>query len=246
MPLPASSSERPEAPFALTALAASLSDACPGFLVWKAGGDLDAEGDLDAAVPRSAWPAVGAAFDDWARRRGLAATVVCGHAQGMRILVGCGGAAGRRLLQVDLVDRKLVHGVAVWTASDLAVATETRRGVRSLRPGAEGMARVLADRSDELGAVLVRRDPASARALGERLGVRGRLAARSRGRLALEAVLALPALGSPVEAMRVATADPARRRCAVLRALAAGRRAPEPLEGWLDEVAASHEVIRHA
>ncbi len=185
-------------------------------------------------------------FDAWSNTRGLAATVRCTHAVGVTILVGCGGEAGKHLLQLDLVDRKLVHGAPVWTADVLRDVAETYNGVRCLSPGAEGVARVLATRYDREAERLVLADPVGARALGDRLGVRGALATRTdrASRLALSSALVARALASPMSVLRSMQTDAATRRCAVLGALKAGRLLPEALETWLEVVSHDHEVRR--
>jgi hypothetical protein len=242
---PASSVDRAGRPFDLLSLARALTAASEHALVWKGAGSLDSAGDLDCAVPRRAWPAVEDAFHAWATDEGMAATVVCTHAVGVHVLVGCAGGAGSDLLQVDLVDAKLVHGVPVWTADDLHGVAVVEGGVRRLPAGAEGVARLLAHRRDVRGRELLDED-ATAGALAGVLGARGRLALRrgSTARLALELVLAGRALAAPRSLARSVATDRARRGCLVLRALGADRRVPEPVEAWLAAAEADHEVTR--
>ncbi len=242
---PASSVDRAGRPFDLLSLARALTAASEHALVWKGAGSLVSAGDLDCAVPRRAWPAVEDAFRAWVTEEGMAATIACTHAIGVQVLVGCGGAAGSDLLQVDLVDAKLVHGVPVWTADDLHGVAVVEGGMRRLPAGAEGVARVLAHRSDVGGRELLHGD-SSAVALARVLGARGRLALR-RGlasRLALELMLAGRAPAAPVSLARSVATDRARRRCLVLRALGTGRRVAEPVEAWLAAVETDHEVTR--
>lgn len=231
----------------LTTAARTIAAAVPTWLVWKGGADLAEAGDVDSAAPRGAWPSVARAFDAWADDHGLLATVRCRHVPGQMVLVGCGGTAGGSLIQVDVVAEKIVHGRAAWTAEDLAGST-LPDPVRRTSPGAEGVARVLADRADTTGRALVSSDQVGARALALRLGVRGRLAFRDgRGnRLLLELVLAARAALGPAAVARSASTDRARRRCPVLASLSAGRRAPHDLEAWLERLAADHEVRRRA
>jgi hypothetical protein len=230
----------------LDALARALSLASPTFVVWKGAHAIRAGGDLDGALPRSEGDAAERAFVAWTRDEGLAASVACAHAVGMTILVGCGGAAGERLVQLDLVDRKLVHGAPVWTAAELGQVAVELDGVRRLRPGAEGLARVLASRRDDEAVALVRADHDGARELGRRLGLRGRLATRThRGaRPALAGVLAVRAAASPRSLWHAARTDRARRACPVIAALQGGRRLPITLDAWLETVASEHEVAR--
>lgn len=241
---PASSVDRTGRPFDLHSLARALTAASEHALVWKGADTLDYAGDLDCAVPRRAWPAVEAAFRAWAADAGMAATVACTHAVGVRILVGCGGA-GSDLLQVDLVDTKLVHGVAVWTADDLHRVAVVEGGVRRLGACAEGVARVLAHRRDVHASELLHGD-GTAGALASVLGTRGRLALRGgvTARFALEVVLAVRALAAPRAFARSFATDHARRGCPVLRALGAGRTMSAPFEEWLASLETDHEVTR--
>lgn len=242
---PASSLDRTGRPFDLHSLARALTAASEHTLVWKGADSLDSAGDLDCAVPRRAWPAVEDAFRAWAAEAGMAATIACTHAVGVHVLVGCGGDAGSDLLQVDLVDAKLVHGVPVWTADDLRGVAVVEGGVKRLPAGAEGVARVLAHRRDVHGRELLHGD-ATACALAGALGGRGRLALRGglTARLALELVLAGRALTAPRLLARSAATDRARHGCPVLRALGAGRRISVPAEAWLASLETDHEVTR--
>jgi len=104
-----------------------LTQAVSEWLVWK--GDLEGS-DLDSAAPAAAWRDVEAAYAEWARAEGVAALVRCRHVAGQLILVACGGTAGHRLLQLDVVDRRLRHGQIVWTARQLLDSAELRDGVR--------------------------------------------------------------------------------------------------------------------
>lgn len=243
---PASSDAR-SAPFDLESLALALASADSRLVVWKGGGDLASQGDLDCSAPRDSWPAVARAFETWSRSQGFAVAVTCEHALGRLILVGCGGSARDRLLQVDLVDTLIVHGAPVWTAHDASTATASTRGVPHTQPGAEGLLRRLADRADGRSAALIAADPAVAGDIAHRLGLRGRLALRSRARwtgAALEAILLVRPFLHPVSLVRARRSAPAIRTCPVLRALRNDRTLDRPLEAWLGEVAARHPVRR--
>jgi hypothetical protein len=225
-------------------LAALLSRATESIVVWKAAQGIDNGGDLDVAASEAAWPAAQRVFNAWAVERRLAATIVCDHAVGVRILVGCGGSAGARLLQLDLVDKQVVHGVPVWTASQLLTCATLVADIRRLRPGAEGVARVLADPQDETGPELVRADPAGAESLARVLGLRGSLATRhgALARSTLALMLVTRAFGSPRLVSGARATNAARRACPVIRALRAGRALPEPLPRWLSTTSRDHEV----
>jgi hypothetical protein len=226
-------------------LASRLTLSTEHLLVWKAAQGIDDGGDLDVAASESVWPIAERTFCTWAVDQGLSAIIVCDHVVGVRILVGCGGVAGPRLFQLDLVDRKVVHGVPVWTALHLAAGATLMRGIRQLQPGAEGVARVLANRRDEMGLALVAADPAGAEALSRVLRLRGRLATRDGRfqRALLELTLAFSALASPRMVARARATDGARRACPVLHGLRSNRTLPDPLPDWLVTVSEGHKVI---
>jgi hypothetical protein len=234
-------------PADLTSLALALATVDAGLVVWKGGGDLAAQGDLDCCAPRSAWPVLARAFENWAREQKLAATIACRHLIGQLVLVGCGGSVAPRLVQVDLVAELVVHGAPVWKAEDAQAASVSTAGVARMRPGAEGILRRLADRSDRRAVELVAADPSGAVLVSERLGVRGRLAAaadRDSSRLALEAVLAARPLLHLATLARALRSNAGRNECPVLRALRNERTLDEAVEPWLTTIAADHEVRR--
>jgi hypothetical protein len=221
-------------------LARALSAADARLVVWKGGRDLEAQGDLDCSAPQQAWPALAGAFEAWGRERGLGAAIACEHVIGQLVLVGCGGSAGMRLVQVDLVGELLVHGAPVWRAEDAGAASVRTAGVAHTLPGAEGVLRALADRSDPRVSELVASDPSGAARVSRRLGLRGRLAVGSRGPLeALLVARPLLHLGSLARALR---SNRGRNACPVLRALHNERTLDEPLEQWLEAVTREHEV----
>jgi riboflavin biosynthesis pyrimidine reductase len=239
---PASSEILPDFP----SLARTLSAADGRVVVWKGGGDLTAQGDLDCSAPRAAWPALARAFASWARSHELQATITCDHVIGQRVLVGCGGAAGARLVQVDLVDELVVHGTPVWNAEDARAASVVAAGIARTLPGAEGILRRLADRSDRQAAGLVAADPSGAVVVSQRLGVRGRLA-RADGpssRVTHEALLAVRPLLHAAALARAVRSNGARNACPVLRALRNDRTLDAATEPWLAAVSRTHEVER--
>jgi len=203
--------------------------------VWKGADDLDAHGDLDSIAPETSWEAVIAAFTRWSAAAGLRSVVVCRHVPGQLVAVGVGD---QNLFQLDVVDRKLVHGAPAWRAGELLALCTVADGVRRLPAGAEGAARRLADARDRDASRLAAADPESARALG----LRGALASSSRAGLALEGLLVLRALAAPRSVAAAIATDRSRGRCPVLAALRNERRVPEDAAGWLAVVADGHEV----
>jgi hypothetical protein len=235
-----------DAPADFASLARSLSAADPRVVVWKGGHDLAVQGDLDCSAPRAAWPLLERAFESWARGHELEATIACHHVIGQLILVGCGGAAGARLVQVDLVDALVVHGAPVWTAEDALAASASTDGILRTLPGAEGVLRKLADRSDPQATGLVASDPAGAALVSQRLGLLGRCAVDGGAwsRVALEVTLAARPLLHLASLARALRSNGARNACPVLRALRNQRTLDRAIEGWLTEASRTHDVQR--
>lgn len=223
-----------------------LTESIEQWAAWRGVTALTEEHDLDSVAPEGVWASVIDATRVWAERWGIEAVVCCRHAPGQLILVGCGGRARETLLQVDVVAQKLVHGAPVWSAEDLLECVDATPGIRRVRPGSEGVARLLARRADGEGRRLTALDPAGATALATRLGLRARLATSTRpgATTLLECLLAVRPFRAPLVAARSFASDHRRRRCGVLAALRADRRAPRDLERWLHAVARDHEVFR--
>jgi hypothetical protein len=238
--------------------------AAPGFAVWKhAKKSLRGEGDVDAILPRRERQAALAAFQAWAERSGDVAVVVCDHVPASTIAVGVGPTG--ELEQLDLIHAFVLHAAALVGAERLdAVATTGADGDRMLRPGAEGLLRLLREELRAGGRALAA-DPVEVRELlvvdgpgleatAALLGAAGPHASRLAravvgGRWSKKAVLAIElamltrAVRDPHLVAACLRFDMRGRRCLVIDALRGGRRLSAPPSAWLERVRATHLVL---
>ncbi|HEV2756066.1 MAG TPA: hypothetical protein VG318_09860 [Actinomycetota bacterium] len=251
----------------LLGLFQSLTERVPEWGVWKnAEASLRGEGDVDSSGPEAAAPVVFEAFAGWARAGGAGAAVRCPHSPGLTIMV----AAGRNqpeLLQFDLWHRAHLRAAEVldWRRI-LPLMEMDERGFRRSRRGAEGVLLMLFNGMRRGGrpdaAALERKHvrellvedpggvPAAVAALGLPRSVEAVAAAVVAGKwdrpaaLTVEAGMALRALRRPLSVSRRLAFRARPTPCAVIAALAHRREVPSRLDRWLEEVAASHEVVR--
>jgi len=224
-----------------------LTAAADGWGVWKnADGVGSAAGDVDSIASVEEWPTIAAEFKRWAAEEGCQAVVSCTHAPGMLVLVAVEGSDPRRLIQLDVVARRVFRGGTLFQAAGLRPLLRLdTRGFRRLAPGAEGLIRSIMDRSDDGAPELVARDVGGAADAAALLGTLGRLALDGgRGaRLALEARAAGRALREPRVLCASLWFDRTwRGRCPVFRALAQERRIAGDPARWISEVKRSHRV----
>lgn len=248
-----------------------LTEACPGSGVWKnADAGLAGEGDVDFAAPVEEWNRIEAEFLSWAAVHGLGPVITCWHVPGSMFLVAL-DPGGAEFLQLDVRARSTWRGSTLFEAADLVPLMEMdRRGFRRLRPGAEGLVKLLQNGIEAGGrpksknlvkervVALLEADPEGARVAEDLFGRAGRwagrgaVAARSGGwdRAALAAVearAALRSLGEPGVALATVRARRAKASCPVLSAsIRNKRRVPDDAETWLKAVARGHSVRRGA
>jgi hypothetical protein len=240
-----------------------LSDLEPAWLVWKHGESAaTGSGDIDSAAPAEAWHRIMGAHRAWADDAGLGPTVSCQHAPGLLVLVACMGGEPLRLFQLDVYARV----AAVAPARSLQAAAEVDpQGYRRLRPGAEGLLRLVAavrrparppGNAKELECIreLLLADAAGAELAAASLGRVGGVAIAGARAVAAGSWDSGAMLRLELAQLARAVHDPRDRiawlrfrlgpgrRCPVLAALAAGRVAPGSREAWLAEVARGHEV----
>lgn len=174
----------------LRRLAASVPDA----VVWKnADAALRGVGDVDLLAPAGDWDAVAAEFGRWAIRQGLESRTGCRHVPGGLFLMADDPVEGG-VFELDVKARLTHRGATLLGPADLApLAVVDGRGVRRLRPGAEGLLKLVmngthrtgAPRADRLRreavADLLRRDPEGVELTARMLGpVRRPLVAQAR------------------------------------------------------------------
>jgi hypothetical protein len=245
-----------------------LTALSPSSIAWKnADPALAGVGDVDWVAPSETWEAIVSEVRAWATHVGLGPVVVCRHVPDGMFVVALD--AEREFFQLDVRSRATYRGATVFRAHDLVPMAEMDpRGFRTLRPGAEGLLKLVlkgVDRASrprpqnlrkECVLELMGRDAAGVRQAAALFGpVRGALIAAAEsylaGRWNRPAVVAVE-LACRLKALRAPSVAVARarfrvlsmRRCPVIRASIAGHRHP-PAEyaEWLRRVAASHQTF---
>ncbi len=240
--------------------------------VWKnAEPALAGEGDIDFSAPRADWDGIIDLFIDWAGERGFTPAVVCRHAPDTMFLLAVQPGAVR-FLQLDVRSRVTFRGSTVFKAEDLGpMMRMDPRGFRQLRPGAEGLLKLVlrglssggrpkpSGLQRERVAALIAEDPDGARraaalfGLGERALLAGMeaLAAGRWNRPAMIGVEVRSLLRGVVEPAtawrrvrsRLFDGDP----CPVLHVLRRmGRAVPVDLPAWLALVSTTDVVVGDA
>jgi hypothetical protein len=223
-------------------------------------------GDIDSAGPRAIWGDVANSFRNWARRQELGAVIECPHAPGWLHLVALDPEGGH-FWELDVNERKRFLGSTFYTPQSLRSLTVVdERGFRRLRPGAEGLIKLLHNGirrggRENRGAIrakgiaeLLAADPEgvvlAARLVGvaRRPALRGARACAAGGwdrpaMLAVEARFAVRALVEPAGLAWRVRSSRVRRDDPVLAAVFSGDRHPLGREeDWLETVRRDHRV----
>jgi hypothetical protein len=242
-----------------------LTEVSSEWVVWKnVDSALDAGGDIDSAAPARDWPKLREAFLHWAARFDLWPAAICDHIPGGLNLVAA-PVGSPLLLELSIKQSKAWRGSTLFVLDDLLPLTEwDERGFRRLRPGAEGILKLLLNGTQwggrpnrsGLEAKRVRAElvadlegvrqcaqlfgaaagsaEAAAAALTEGGWDRGAVA-----RLELHALLG--AIRQPAQtAKRIRFRLFGARTCPVIEALADDRRIPPDRAGWLQAVERTH------
>ena len=238
-------------------------------VVWKnVEAGLSGEGDVDVMAPRSAWEAIERSFRRWATDHNLGAVAVCRHIPGTMYLIAV-NPLERMFLQLDVKDRATYRGATVFEPGDLHdVSQEDARGFRRLRPGAEGLFKLVINGissgghpdsknlSKERVVELLSADEEGYRRAAALLGSVGKAAAKGaeaaaaggwdRGAMARVAAYYLAkAATEPQVAFTRVVAKRAKKTCPIIKqSLRAGRRVPEDVGGWVDLVAETHALYK--
>jgi hypothetical protein len=247
------------------ALARGLSEVAPSWVACKSVGGAPTEwGDLPSTAPVEEWDALTQEFRRWAAATRLGPVVVCPHEPHVLHLIALDGPL--RFFVLSLWARRVVRGATLFVPETLRPVAELDAwGFRRTRPGAEGVILLLDavahDGVEPDWPTLRARDVAA-------LVARDRTGVRETARLLLGPVdRAMVQLADAVEGGRwdrraltslqrwcVARSlvEPAvmatwmrhrfTRPCAVVDAMAAGRRVPGDRRDWLDDVAADHSI----
>jgi hypothetical protein len=225
-------------------------------------------GDVDSVAARRAWPMIEREFHAWAQQRDLGPSFSCRHIpRTVNHFVLLSG--GPDLLQLEVKAGATFRGSVQFHAVDvLALSQLDERGFRELRPGAEGLLKLVLNGmqrggqpdwdgiADKHVLELLQSDWEGAERMAARLGPGGGAALRGaqaalagdwdhRAMLELEGWAASKAVIQPhVIAERVWFRLVRKPRCPVLRTVYQhGRRVPDAdPSGWLHEVAAQHPV----
>jgi hypothetical protein len=242
-----------------------LTEATPSWtLVKGASSALDGRGDIDCAVPAADRPLIHEAVAAWAAATGRGPVLGCDHLPGSLVLAVVEPGAPATLVQIDLLDHRLLHGSSILRAADLlAAAAVEADGYRRLTPGAEAVARLLlvewragaprpaAASLAELQSLLAE-DPAGASAVASRLDRRLRSAveAVAAGRwprstlVAAELASMARGIRRPGQLVNRLAAAPARRSCPLLKALANERTVEGDPDEWIAAVRRVHPQLR--
>ena len=243
-----------------------LTERFPAWAVWKnVDSALRGHGDVDSLADPACWPEIEAEFRAWAAAQGLNRVIVCRHVpQGPHLLAF--GPGTRHLVQLDVKERATFRGSTLVDWKQLLPLCEMDpRGFRRVRPGAEGVIKLLSNGLLPGGrmhaaalrkkhvAELLSADPGGvasiARLFGPAAGAlrRGADAVASggwdRGAMRrVEAWCLLRAVAEPRTLLsRTRFKYHARTRCPVIRTIRRDdRRIPDDVDGWMHEVARTH------
>ena len=251
------------------ALIRRLTETSPTWLVWKnVESALDGEGDIDSAAAPGDWDALEEQFLAWARERDLLPVALCRHIPGGRNLIAA-PMGTPTFFELSIKHDKAFRGSTLFVLDDLLAMSELDdRGFRKLRPGAEGLLKLVLNGSKWFGRpnvegltskhvrALLASDPdgvAIASRLFGRAGgaarnlaqavVAGRWNRRAMGTIETRA-LANGLRHPAVMARRAWFRLTAQRRCPVVYAIGHGRVVAEPREAWLADVARTHVLYQ--
>ncbi|GGI05450.1 hypothetical protein [Egicoccus halophilus] len=246
-----------------------LTERHPGWAIWK---NVDSAfagtGDVDSLGPPEDWDAIRAVFEAWAARNGLGPVIVCRHIpQGPHYLAL--DPDSPFLVQLDVKQCGTWRGSTLVDDRDLqALSERDERGFRRVRPGAEGVIKLLMNGTRRGGganeeglrtkrvAELLAADPAGATAATRLVGPARRPLQRGidavvAGRWDLAAMrrveawcLARSLLEPRTALSRLWFLYHLAPRCPVVTLIRDHDRiVPEDRDGWLAEVARDHEVV---
>ncbi|MEO6859748.1 MAG: hypothetical protein ABI323_14385 [Solirubrobacteraceae bacterium] len=243
----------------------SLTALSPAWMVWKnVDSALHGFGDVDSVAPRRDWPLLEREFRSWAFRHGLGPVIACPHAPNLLHLVAL--HRSEPFFELDLSARKVFLGSTLFVAEDLSrLAITDGRGFRRIRPGAEGLLKLVNNGGQRDGRPnldglkrkripeLLSSDPSGTRAAAFLFGPARRsivaLASavvgggwNRRAMLSVEAWFLGRAVLEPTSVLARIRFRRNRAWCPVLRAVFAGRLVPGDSVEWLHAVERHHTV----
>lgn len=249
-------------------LLSRLTETYPRWAVWKnVESAFAGTGDIDSFAPPGDWPSIQETFRDWATKHDLGPMIVCRHIpQGPHFVALEEGSP--YIVQLDVKERGTFRGSTLIDAWSLLPRSEMdERGFRRVRPGVEGVIKLCMNGTRKGGrpnveglrskrvAELLSTDPegveSGALLLGAAAGaLRDGAAAVVAGgwdRPAMSKVEAWSLLRGAVE-LRTAVSrfwfiNVSAKRCPVVKLIRESeRRVPSDRQGWLEIVAADHEI----
>lgn len=247
-----------------------LTMASPDWLAWKSPGSaFTGGGDVDSIAPGELWQSIQDTFVTWAREVGLGPVVACPHAPYLLHLVALDPEAPlQTFYELDVNQRKIFLGSTLFRPAEVTpLAIITDDGFRQLRPGAEGLLKLVANGMHRGGRInpeglavkgvlaLLQSDPEGVREAArlfkqaERDVLRGAQAAADGGwdrsaMLRTEAWCLMRAAAEPDAVFARLKFRYNKGRCPVLRAVFESGRVVGPDPGrWLESVARSHEIL---
>jgi hypothetical protein len=224
-------------------------------------------GDVDTVAPGEDWPLIQNEFHMWAKGNGLGPVIPCPHAPFLLHLVALDPRAPNdTFFELDINRRKVFLGSTLFVPADLRpLAGVYEQGFRRLRPGAEGLLKLVQNGTKRGGRI----DPDGLRLKNipqllsedwEGVQLTARLfkgaesaalrAARSvidggwdrKASMKIEALSLARAIKEPGSVAARLRFRVNKRKCPVLRAVFESKRHVDP-GPWLEEVAKTHEVL---
>jgi len=127
-------------------------------VVWKnASSALAGHGDLDVIAPRPDWSAIEAEFHRWVAAAGLQPVAVCRHVPGSMFLLAVDPERSA-FFELDIKARGTFRGTTIFEATDLQPLCELDTlGFRRLRPGTEGLLKLIMNGTTDDGRLDSRR-----------------------------------------------------------------------------------------
>jgi hypothetical protein len=229
-------------------------------------GGLGGEGDIDLVAPQEDWPVIEDHFRRWADEHGIGPVVSCRHVFEGLILIAV-GAPGSVFFELEVRAARYFRGGILFEASDLAPMTIVNsHGFREVRPGAEGLLRLVLNGLGRAGRPwprkleakqvpeLVAGDPEGVRAAAPLFGPARAAVTRAADRVAdggwdrrsmmvVEAWALLRAASSPRLLLARTRWRTTGRPCVVQDAITNhGRHVPGDPQRWLELAAQDHAV----
>lgn len=246
-----------------------LTDTYPGWAVWKnVESAFAGTGDVDSFAPPSDWPAIQRTFIDWVGRSGLGPVLICRHIpQGPHFITFEEGSP--YIVQLDVKERGTFRGSTLIDAWSLLPLTHVNeKGIRTVRPGAEGVIKLCLNGVRKGGrpnteslrvkrvAELLKSDPEGVAVAARLLGpardalLRGATAVIDgdwdrRAMMTVEAWSAVRGIASPgVAASRWWFLNVTAPRCGVVSLIRDhDRRIDGDVESWLQSVSEDHTIL---